>query len=228
MDKTDSSRTDIVRHNRFRYQIDNPAEPDGTIVILLHGSGGNETTLLPFARPVWPHSVLIGIRGRLVQAGETRWYRKITPTLFDQSDIAHESQAFFAFLNALADEQGYDLSRATFVGYSNGANLLAVVMMQHPDLVRRAILMRSMPVLNRMPAGNLHGIKVLTISGKRDTLYSPYAQELSSLLQERGATIESHMTDGNHLTGDEDQTIIRRWLAAQNPDKFTSVRKKQR
>jgi len=228
MDKTDSSRVDIIRHNRFRYKIDNPAHPDGTIVILLHGSGGNETTLLPFARPLWPNSVLIGIRGRLVQAGETRWYRKITPTLFDQSDITHESQAFFTFLNALADEQNYDLSRATFIGYSNGANLLAVIMMQHPDLVRRAILMRSMPVLNQMPAGSLHGIKVLTISGKQDTLYFPYAQELSSLLHERGATVENHMTDGTHLTSDEDQAIIRRWLTAQNLDKFTSVRKKHR
>lgn len=222
MQDNKENQNDLIRLQNFRYRIDRADHPSGEIIVLLHGSGGDETTLFSFARPVWPRATLVGIRGRLVQKGETRWFRKISPTEFDQKDVVREADDFVKFLEGLGEDDDYDLSRITFVGYSNGANLLAVIIMRHPDLVRRAILMRSMPVLDNMPHENLSRTRVLTISGKKDNLYSPFAPALSALLRENGAKVESHMVEGDHMIGKDDADVIRKWVMEQNSSQISA------
>lgn len=225
MQDNNENQNDLIRLQNFRYRLDRAVHPSGEVIVLLHGSGGDETTLFSFARPIWPRATLVGIRGRLVQKGETRWYRKISPTKFDQQDVVREADGFVKFLESLGEDDNYDLSRATFVGYSNGANLLAVIMMRHPDLVRRAILMRSMPVLDTMPHENLSKTRVLTISGKKDKLYSPFAPALSALLRENGARVESRMVDGDHMIGKDDAEVIKKWVAEQNFGQISAATK---
>jgi predicted esterase len=82
-----------------------------------------------------------------VQNGVKRWYRRLSPVEFDQEDVRHEADAFADFLRGVASEQKIDLSNAVFLGYSNGANLIAALSQLHPGLVRNAVLLRSMPVL---------------------------------------------------------------------------------
>ena len=220
MQKNNDDRADIVRLDNFRYRIDRAANPSGEVVILLHGSGGDETTLFSFARLIWPQATLVGIRGRIVQNGETRWFKKITPTKFDQKDAVDEAEAFAKFLTDLGEEDQYDLSRATFVGYSNGANLLAVIMMRHPELVRRAVLLRSMPVLDSYPHKNLSKTNVLIISGKKDSLYSPFQPALSALLTENGAKVDSEIVNSDHMIGEKDREMIVKWLGNQNSSRI--------
>ncbi len=220
MQKNNDNSADIVRLDNFRYRIDRAANPSGEVIILLHGSGGDETTLLSFARPIWPQATLLGIRGRIVQNGETRWFKKITPTKFDQKDAVDEAEAFVKFLTDLGEEDQYDLSRATFVGYSNGANLLAVIMMRHPELVRRAVLLRSMPVLDSYPHKNLSKTNVLIISGKKDSLYSPFQPALSALLTENGAKVDSEIVNSDHMIGEKDREMIVKWLGNQNSSRI--------
>ena len=220
MQKNNDDRADIVRLDNFRYRIDRAANPSGEVIILLHGSGGDETTLFSFARPIWPQATLLGIRGRIVQNGETRWFKKITPTKFDQKDAVDEAEAFVKFLTDLGEDDGYDLSRATFVGYSNGANLLAVVMMRHPELVRRAVLLRSMPVLDTYPHTNLSKTNALIISGKKDSLYSPFQPALSAMLNENGAKVDTEIVDSDHMIGEKDREMIVKWLGNQNSSRI--------
>ena len=220
MQKNNDNSADIVRLDNFRYRIDRAANPSGEVIILLHGSGGDETTLFSFARPIWPQATLVGIRGRIVQNGETRWFKKITPTKFDQKDAVDEAEAFVKFLTDLGEEDQYDLSRATFVGYSNGANLLAVIMMRHPELVRRAVLMRSMPVLDSYPHKNLSKTNVLIISGKKDSLYSPFQPALSALLTENGAKVDNEIVNSDHMIGEKDREMIVKWLGNQNSSRI--------
>lgn len=223
----DTGDKESIHHQHFHYRIDRPANPSGNIIVLLHGSGGDETSLFPFAKEIWPRAILIGIRGRIVQDGETRWYRKITPVRFDEHDVKHEADALVHFLTLLVDEREYDISRIIFVGYSNGANLLAVMMMGHPDLVRRAVLMRSMPVLDKMPEGNLRKAQVLTISGKNDVLYSPFAPTLASLLKTSGARVESFTVEGDHMIDEDDIRIIKRWAGNPDSDGISAMSRKE-
>ncbi|MBH9975977.1 alpha/beta hydrolase [Bartonella sp. B10834H15] len=216
MQQNNATETGLKRLENFHMRIDRADHPSGEVVILLHGSGGDENSLLSFARPIWPRATLVGIRGRIVQNGETRWFRKITPTKFDQQDAVHEADALVKFLVGLADDENYDLSRVTFVGYSNGANLLAVIMMRHPDLVRRAILMRSMPILDNTAREDLSKTQVLIISGKKDALYSPFEPALSALFHKNSAKVDNVMVDSDHMIGERDRDIIVKWLADKN------------
>lgn len=222
MQENSEGRMDLVHLPDFTYRIDRSDHPSGEVVILLHGSGGNETTLFPFARPIWPKATLIGIRGRIVQNGETRWFKKITPTKFDEKDASSEADAFVKFMGNLAEEHHFDLSRVTFVGYSNGANLLAVIMMRHPGFARRAILMRSMPVMDNSDKEDLSKNRILIISGKKDALYSPFAPALLSVFKKNGAKVDAAMVDSDHMIGEADRDVIVKWIKEQNPDRISA------
>lgn len=206
------------RARQFKHRFYRPENASNELVVLLHGSGGNETSLVPLASKVWPRAVLLGVRGRILQDGGTRWYKRITPVTFDQKDVKLEADAFVMFLSKLAEKENLDLSHATFLGYSNGANLLAATMFLHPDLVKRAILMRSMPVLDNAPMADLSKARVLAIPGAEDKLYSPFAPALSAQLRSSGALVDAQMAKAGHMLGEGDATIIKRWLAQQGPD----------
>lgn len=213
----------VIRSQQFMHHFYRPAgmkddSPIGELIVLFHGSGGNEESLVPMARRLWPNAVLLGLRGRVLQDGKTRWYRRLTPVTFDQQDIRLEANAFARFFSGLADRYDFDLSRTTFVGYSNGANLLAATMILHPDFIRRAILMRSMPVLNDSPVVDLSRVRILTLTGLHDTLYSPYAPALSELLRKCQAKIDAQTVNADHMLGMKDEEAIREWLAASNLD----------
>lgn len=229
--KTGKLSENLVRRSTFVYQFYHPDKLEGAnssreLVILLHGSGGNEASLVPLARRVWPRAVLLGIRGRVLQDGGTRWYRKITAVKFDEKDVQQEANAFVSFISKLAEKENLDLPNAIFVGYSNGANLLAATMFMHSDLVRRAVLMRSMTVLTHMPKADLSKVQVLTITGKKDKLYSPFAPVLSDALRRSGAKLDAEMVDSGHMLGLKDRQIIRKWLSAFNVTKLTDVNAK--
>ncbi|MGU3575897.1 alpha/beta hydrolase [Brucellaceae bacterium C25G] len=224
----DKKPESFIRSPTFIYQFYYPDDMKSSstreLVVLLHGSGGNEASLVPMARRVWPRAVLLGIRGRVLQDGGTRWYRKITAVKFDEKDVELEADAFVVFLSKLAEKEKLDLPNATFVGYSNGANLLAATMFMHSDLVRRAVLMRSMPVLAQMPKADLSKVQVLTITGEHDKLYSPFAPALSDALRRSGAKLDAEMVDAGHMLGLKDRQMIGQWLASLNGATLTDVK----
>ncbi len=223
MDVETTPEQNFSRSKRFIHRFYRPENPSNELVILLHGSGGNETSLVPMASKIWPRATLLGIRGRVMQDGGTRWYKRITPVKFDQKDVKLEANAFVTFLTRLADEKDLDLTHATFVGYSNGANLLAAAMLLHPDLFKRVVLMRSMPVLDDAPSANLGKTRVLTVTGRDDKLYSPFAPALSALLRSNGARVDTRTIAADHMLGDQDIAAINRWLASQGPEASPAV-----
>ncbi len=203
----------VLREPAFAYRVVKPEQPDGRVMVLMHGSGGDETTLMSLAAKIAPGATLIGIRGRIVQDGVKRWYRRITATEFDQKDVRSEADALVAFLKATAADLKLDINAATFLGYSNGANLIAAVTQLHPGLVKKAVLLRAMPVLGEAPKVDLSSTKVLTIAGANDQLYFPYAPKLEQLLRSCGASVDYQVIPAGHDIGDADAQIAADWLA---------------
>lgn len=203
----------IQRAKQFTYLLRRPEKPATCTIVLLHGSGGDEASLMALAEKIDPGAVLLGIRGRVTQAGVSRWYKRLTPTSFDQQDVRNEAEAFASFLSATAAEQKVDLDNAIFLGYSNGANLIGALTLLHPGLVHRAVLLRAMPVLDEAPQAELGKARILTIAGRSDGTYGPFAPKLETLLRSRGARVKSYMIDSDHGIGDEDARLVREWLA---------------
>ncbi len=209
-----SAQEAIQRASEFTFLCRKADEPGAQTLILLHGSGGNEKTLMALAEKIAPEATLVGVRGRLVQDGTTRWYRRLTATSFDQADIRAEADAFATALEAASQQYGFDLDEAVFLGYSNGANLIGALSVLHPGLVGRAALLRAMPVLEQAPQVPLAGADILTIAGRSDATYSPFAPALETMFASRGARVKSYMIEANHMLGDEDARLVREWLSA--------------
>lgn len=206
----------ITRARHFVYRWLRPETPSGETIVLLHGSGGDEASMFRLATRIAPDATLLGVRGRIVQKGTKRWYARVTPTSFDQADIRKEARAFAAFLTERMAAERLDLDRAVFIGYSNGANLIAALTLLHPDLVHRAVLLRAMSVLDAAPAADLRKTRFLTVAGERDKLYAPFAPALAALLRERGAVVDQAVVARGHLLGDEDVKVVSEWLKAAN------------
>jgi phospholipase/carboxylesterase len=201
----------------FPYRIWRPERARGETLILLHGSGVDETTMEALGAEIAPDATRIAVRGRIPQEGGWRWFERITPIRFAQQSIFDEAAAFAIFLEALAAAEGFDLGRAVFVGYSNGANLISSVMLLNPGLIARAALLRSMPVLDEAPPTDLSGADVLVIAGERDVTYAPFAPALVGMLRGRGAEVEVHTVAAGHEFGVEDARLVREWLGRRTP-----------
>ena len=194
-------------HRRYE-----PGIAGSPTVIALHGSGADEMTMLPLAHLLDPTARVIVPRGRIMQNGERRWYRKNTAISFDQSSIRFEAEAFAGFLDGLAADKLVGPTPPIFLGYSNGANLIAATMLLHPGLIRRAILMRAMPVLETPPSVDLSSARVLVLGGAADKTYGSYSSALDELLRRNGATVVRETLKSGHEFGEADIVSARRWL----------------
>jgi phospholipase/carboxylesterase len=202
----------LRRDLSFAYRLYRPQDSDDEALVLLHGSGVDETTLVPLAAEIAPRTTLMAVRGRIAGDGGMRWFARITPTRFEQQSIRSEADAFVTFMVEAAKADGFDLARTTFLGYSNGANLVSSVMLLHPGLIERAVLLRAMPVLDDVPPTDLSKARVLVIAGAADVTYAPFAPALEALLREHGAAVEARTVASGHEFGAEDVSIVRDWL----------------
>lgn len=193
----------------FIHRVHRPQTPDGTAVVLLHGTGGNETSLLPFGARLAPNAVLLSPRGRSSDEGYPRFFRRLTAVTFDQKDIVGEAAAFAAFMEGANAAYGLDPEKTLFVGYSNGANMIGAVMLLHPGIVRNAVLLRGMNVLESMPAaGTPEKANVLMLTGEADP-YGRFAGDLERLLAARGASVEHRLLPAGHDIGPADLELAK-------------------
>ena len=201
-----------IRDLPFIHRVHKPEAPDGTALVLLHGTGGNETSLLPFGTRMAPKATIVSPRGRSTEEGIPRFFRRITAVTFDQKDIISEAEAFAAFMEGASAAYGLDPERTVFLGYSNGANMLGAVMLLKPGVVRNAVLLRAMNVLEELPSPDLTGTNVLMVTGSTDP-YGPYAATLENALDRAGASVENKMLPAGHDIGMADLQLAGEFFA---------------
>jgi phospholipase/carboxylesterase len=196
----------------FIHRFNRPQDPDGTTLVLLHGTGGSEADLMPIARRIAPQATLLGVRGRAVEDGSNRWFRRISATAFDQADLRSEAKAFAAFVEGAVLGYGLDVDRLVFLGYSNGASLLATVIQSHPDVVRRAILLRGFQAAETRGTRDLSNTRVLLLDGHDDPLI-PSAATLADDLRASGANVTVRTLAAGHDLSGADVEEAAQWLA---------------
>lgn len=202
----------IYRELPFVHRINVADADDASSIVLLHGTGGNEASLLPFGRSLSAHATLIGVRGRSTEEGSARFFRRFADGGFDRQDIVNEAAAFAATIDGARSAYGLDTEVTTFVGYSNGANFLSSVMMLHPGIVKRAILLRPMAVLADPPLLPSPSSQVLIIAGRNDTLSKDTAT-IETMLTECSMSVTTEIIDAGHELAAADMALAKRWLA---------------
>lgn len=209
-----------VRVLPFLHRFNRPQDPDGTVLVLLHGSGGNEADLMPIARRIAPRATLLGVRGRANEDGSNRWYRRTGGMIFDEADLRSEAEAFAAFVDGAVKGYGLAADRLVFVGYSNGASFLAGVIQLHPAAVRRAILLRVADATVISAASDITESQVLMLNGRDDILVGA-TRRLAALLTARGASVEVRTLPVDHALSAADATEAAQWLGLNLPDAET-------
>ncbi len=205
----------IYRELPFVHRFYTPAEPDGSVIVLLHGSGGSETSLMALAHRANPAATLLGVRGRSTEEDMARWFRRFGDLNFDQKDIAAEAEAFAAFMEGAVQSYGIDRNTVSFIGHSNGANFLAAFFALHPEWMADALLLRPMPVLDHWPAVDFSSRSLMIAAGQTDR-HRDKAEELAGLLKDRGADVEVRVLPNNHDIGFDDVELAKEWVAARS------------
>ncbi len=202
---------------RLSYQhVFEPATaPSAPALLLLHGTGGNEHDLLRLGRAVSPGSALLSPRGDVVEGqGVLRFFARLAEGVFDPAEITRRTHALADFVAAASAHYGLTPAKLHAVGFSNGANIAATLLLLRPEVLGGAVLLRSMVVLNQ-PAkpASLAGRRVLLLNGSTDPIVDPAdAPRLAALLRAGGAEVKTETIPASHQLTPQDVAAAQRFL----------------
>jgi len=176
-----------------------PAQSGDLTLLLLHGTGGDEDDLIPIGRAVAPGAALLSPRGSVSEGGALRFFRRLAPGVFDERDIRVRAAELAEFVSQ------FPAKRLMALGYSNGANIAAALMLLHPGVLKGAVLLRPMVPLVPDPLPDLRGTRVQIQAGVEDSTTTVQNTEaLARLLSSAGAAVEVLWMDAGHELGPGD------------------------
>ncbi len=193
-----------------RFEAGTPGLP---ALLLLHGTGGDESDLLDLGRRLAPGAALLSPRGKVLENGMARFFRRLSEGVFDLEDLRFRTGELADFVSAAARHYGLDAARLTAVGYSNGANIAAALLLLRPATLRSAVLFHAMIPLvpERLP--KLQGKKVFLAAGKTDRLIPARESEhLAQLLLEAGAAVTVFWQPGGHNLTPAEVQAAAQWM----------------
>jgi predicted esterase len=190
-----------------------PVGRHGPVLLLLHGTGGNEDDLLGLGRALHPGAALLSPRGKVLENGMPRFFRRLAQGVFDEADLIQRTHELADFVTAAATEYQLHDRKIVAVGYSNGANIAASVLLLRPELLSGAVLLRAMvPLIPEVPP-NLTGVPVFLASARKDSFISAEnTNRLAALLKNAGANLTLQWNEGGHQLEPDDIEEARKWL----------------
>jgi phospholipase/carboxylesterase len=194
------------------------AKPARTL-LLLHGTGGDENQLVDLGQAIDPEAALLSPRGKILEKGAPRFFRRLAEGVFDEADVVTRANQLASFVAAAAKRYEIDLSRLVAVGYSNGANIAAAMMLLGVAPFNEAILLRPMVPLSQIKLPDLKNARVLLSAGQFDPIARlQIVKRLGELFREAGAAILLVVQPSGHeLTGADVETA-QRWIALSERD----------
>jgi len=182
-----------------------PVAANGVTLLLLHGTGGNENSLLELGAELLPEANLLSPRGKVLENGMPRFFRRLSEGVFDVEDLHTRTVELARFIREATNHYGLNPGKLVALGYSNGANIASSLLLTYSNLIAGAVLLRAMVPFE--PSEPISGSRsqVLLLSGDRDPLVPIHdANRLAQLLKETGAKV-THTTvhAGHSLTEPE-------------------------
>jgi phospholipase/carboxylesterase len=196
----------------FTHRYEPATAPSRPPLLLLHGTGGDENDLLGLGRMISPGSALLSPRGKILENGMPRFFRRLAEGVFDEEDVKFRANELADFIAEA--RQAYGLEAPVAVGFSNGANIAAAMLMLRPEALSGAALLRAMVPLSQAPAVDLAGKRVLMMSGAMDPIIpAENAKRLAASLSAYGAEIQHEILPAGHNLSQTDLQLLVRWFA---------------
>jgi predicted esterase len=181
----------------------------------LHGTGGNEDDLIPLATELSPNSAILSPRGRVIESGMPRFFRRFAEGIFDIEDVKLRSNELADFISSASKEYKFNPTTVVALGYSNGANIAASMLFLRPQVLLGAILFRALLPFVPEKLPNLSGKSIFLSEGKYDRFVSrDRAENLKALLEKSGANVTLNWVLSDHSLVREEVEKAKRFLEA--------------
>ncbi len=185
----------------------------GRTLLLLHGTGGDEHDLLRLGAMLDAGASLLSPRGNVSEAGMARFFRRVREGVFDEADVRARSAELGAWVRAALAHYAIDPAGVTSVGFSNGANVAAAMMLLGAYAAPRAVLLRAMVPIAPAPGASAAGARVLVLAGTSDPIVpAEHSVRLADLLRGVGAEVTLREVPGGHGLTRDDVEIAREWM----------------
>jgi len=190
-----------------------PSGGDAVTLLMLHGTGGDEHDLLHFGPALDEGAGMLAPRGKVQENGQARFFRRFAEGVFDLDDLHARAYELADWVRAATEAYRFDRNRIVAVGYSNGANMAASLLLLDPGLLAGAVLFRALLPFTPERQPQLHGLGVFVGAGRADTTMAPDQPErLAALLRQAGADVTLHWDNAGHDLDRREIAAARSWL----------------
>jgi phospholipase/carboxylesterase len=182
-------------------------------LLLLHGTGGDENDMIPLGRDLDPNAALLSPRGQVLENGMPRFFRRLAEGVFDEEDVVRRAHELADFIGVAAARYEFDPKRVIAVGFSNGANIAAAILLLRPEVLAGAVLFRAMVPIVPPVLPDLAHARVLLSSGTQDPIVPvENAERLAAMLRKAGADVALRLEPAGHSLALGDIKAAREWL----------------
>lgn len=191
-----------------------PAVAHPVTLLLLHGTGGDENDLVPLGNELWPGAALLGVRGKVLENGVPRFFRRFSEGVFDIEDLKIRTEELAQFIEAASRHYSFSKEKLIAVGYSNGANIAASLILLHPHYLTAAVLFRAMVPFRPELIRNFTNLSVFIGAGRQDPIIPRgQAEELAATFESGGADVTVFWHRGGHELSQDDIEAASAWLS---------------
>jgi predicted esterase len=185
-------------------------------LLLLHGTGGNENDLIPIAEMLKiMNASILSPRGQVLENGMPRFFRRLAEGVFDIEDLKFRTSELADFVLNASKIYDFDLNRTIAIGYSNGANIAASILLLRPEILSGVILFRPMIPLSPDTLPDLSSKHVLISAGLHDPIVHRYqTEDLFDLLKKVGAKVSIQWQNSGHELTQRDVKAAREWMVS--------------
>jgi len=220
-----------MEFQRLKYIYEPSGVAAAKTLLLLHGTGGDETDLIPLARQFGKGFNILSLRGNVSEGGMPRFFKRLGMGVFDERDLAFRTHEMVAFIRELATKEGFDAGKIIALGYSNGANIAGSTLLLYPDFLAGAILYRPMqPFKDAEALQKNHGsanmsdgliadtpynrhVPVFMSNGAADPTINPAATKAyAAILTNAGFAVEDHTLQAGHNLTQQDVQLSVDWF----------------
>ncbi|HXQ30138.1 MAG TPA: VOC family protein [Gemmatimonadales bacterium] len=185
-----------------------------TTLLLLHGTGGDENDLLPLGRALLPGAGMLSPRGKVLERGAPRFFRRLAEGVFDQEDLARRTAELADFVTAAAATYNLERDGIVAVGFSNGANIAASILVRRPGVLRGAVLLSPTVPFEPDPLPDLSGTAVFIGAGRSDPMVpAAQSERLAEILRRAHAKVTLHWEPGGHAVLKGEVEAAAQWIA---------------
>ncbi len=189
------------------------AGSDPTTLLLLHGTGGNEKDLLGLGKALAPEANLLSPRGKVLENGMPRFFRRLAMGVFDVPDLMEQTHALAQFVKEATTAYNLDPAKIVALGYSNGANIAASLLLLHPEILAGAALLHAMPPFYPDELPDLDDKPILLTAGRNDSMVpGDQAELLGELYRRSGAEVSVVWFPGGHELTTQEIQVVKDWL----------------